>query len=112
MFGIGKFEESFNFTNSFKYFLYPKSFENQTYRNYASESEGNPYEFYLYHSNSSDSLGFRVTNFECYQRLVDVIQASNEYFDAKVFGKESTVKLLGEVLYMDKSIKKRYFEIF
>lgn len=110
MFGIGKFPENSNFTNeSFKFFLYPKNFENQTYLNYAAESDGKSYEFFLYHSNSTDSHGFRVSNYECYQKLVDLIQASTNFYDAKIFGKETPVTLLGEIMYMDKSVEKRWF---
>ncbi|RNA14707.1 hypothetical protein BpHYR1_030445 [Brachionus plicatilis] len=110
-YGIGKLSDHSN-SESIKYFLYPRNLEKQNYFNYSLELDGKSIDMYLYHSNSADEYGFRVSDFKCFQGLVNLFKSSDHFHDAKIDGTDSSVKLIGEVLYLDKSIMKRWFYNF
>ncbi|CAF0939225.1 unnamed protein product, partial [Brachionus calyciflorus] len=93
VFAFSKFEHEFNasISESFKFNLYPRDLENQTYYNYSVEFDGRPIEFYLYYSSSPDFYGIRVGNFECFKRLVDIVESSSDHFNTKLFGSDSPI---------------------
>lgn len=111
VFGIGKIPDEtykFNNTKTIKYFLYPRSLDNKTYFNYSFKENGNLVEFYLYYAEKFEYYGFRVTSFKCYEKMIEMFKECTETHVVKLENNGTEVTLFGEILNLDKEVRKRW----
>lgn len=114
VFGIGKLQvESVDAKpESIKYFLYPRTLENQTYFNYSVPVDENLVDLMLYSSEWFTEYGIRIPVVECFKKLVDLLRSSTEDHIVNVssdLAVKSEVSLIGEILSHDKVGQKRHY---
>lgn len=97
---------------SIKYFLYPRNLEKRNFLNYSIQYNDNSVALFLYYSNAQDEYGLRISEKECFQRLVDLFKSSDHFHNATINGTDSNVELIGEVLYLDKFLMKRWYSFY
>jgi hypothetical protein len=94
------------------YELYPRKLDNQTYGNYSIVTGDKTVELYLYYgeTNSTGTVGVRITDLKCYSRLIDVVfSVSKAHHVVPVQGVTTgEVELFGEILIAEKPANKRW----
>jgi len=112
IFGLGIVPEYVDVKSELvRYWLYPRSFDNSTYFNHSLITEGGVRDLFLYYGEKFVEYGFRVTDLDCFGRLVALIRGSSVEHMIPLES-ELTVKpvvpMIGEVLYFDKEVSKRW----
>ena len=93
-------QENLMLTELIKFYLYPKIAEN-TYHNFTKQVENTFYRYSVYYSQTHFDDGFRVTDLDCYGRLVRYFRSKDLDKLVKVTVKsaaaEETISVFGFV---------------
>ncbi len=94
--------------NDVKYFLYPRTADNQTYFDHKfTDGKGGEENVHLYFSENDKTAGFRIKDLKCYEKLVrlfDTLQANHP----GTLQQGGSVQLFGEVLVFQRPVNKRW----
>jgi len=98
---------------SMRYWLYPRKMNASSYMNRSVELEGGrSVDLQLWAGESRDSVGIRITDVKCYERLVRLFaDAGRAPHMVRLEAGSNIVQeipLFGEVLVMDKNVQKRW----
>lgn len=104
IFGIGKLDAKFVDTPVEKvyYSLYPRAFDNTTY---VSTTVGSNI-VNLYYGENFVYYGIRVIDLTCFKHIFDLFGGITDYHVVNVGA--TPVSLIGEVLYSDSTVQKRW----
>jgi hypothetical protein len=104
LFGIGKLLETFVGKPAETVFfnLYPRAFDNVTYVSTTFGTE----EVNLYYGENFVNYGIRITDLGCFKQIVELFGGITDYHAVKIG--TTTVSLIGEVLYSDSTVQKRW----
>jgi hypothetical protein len=108
LFGLG-IDKSVDYTKvqTAKYFLYPRSVDNKIWYNHTIRVEKEDVQLALFHSWTYKYYGFRVTDFTCYERLVNLFSNANVDEEIRI-GEVTpavTTRLFGEVLIHNQQVQ-------
>jgi len=112
IFGLGVVPGSVDAkTELVRYWLYPRTLDNSTYFNHSLIVEGGIRELFLYYGEKFVEYGFRVTDVECFGRLIALIRGCSVEHMIPLESEldvKAVVPMVGEVLYFDKEVSKRW----
>jgi hypothetical protein len=112
IFGLGIVPEYVDVKSELvRYWLYPRSFDNSTYFNHSLITEGGVRDLFLYYGEKFVEFGFRVTDLDCFGRLIALIRGSSVEHMIPLESElvvKPVVPMVGEVLYFDKEVSKRW----
>jgi hypothetical protein len=110
VFGLGRWSSEIERVEDIRYWLYPRSVDNTTYMNHTIVINGEPIDLFVYYGEKFLFTGIRVTELKCYERLVELFRLSVAEHTPIIGGIErEESRLFGEVLFMDKQLKKRWW---
>lgn len=106
IFGIAR--ESYNRADpESRYLMYPRTIENFKYFDYVFNVENSTLELSIFNENSKSSLGLRIFNLDCWNKILEIFNESiNDHF--VTLDDTTVVALMGELLVTRKPVKKRW----
>lgn len=90
-----------------RYFLYPRKLDNSGWFNHTMKVDDREVTVAIYNSFKFNFFGFRVKEERCFERLVDIFNSTTSFETVKVEPNMQEVRLLGEIMIVDKPIQPK-----